>query len=166
MEPHKISKLLHNSTVSKFVTRKWIEVIDLLNVQYSTNKNIRFKTPMLISELRDYSNVYIAVKRTITVDGTNENNQTDKMITFKNNAPFRSCISTINNTFIDNAKDLDIVMLTYNLLEHSGNYSLTSGSLWNYYKDEMNDNANENNTDNYSIDNSKKVISQLNLLNI
>ena len=63
----------HNSTVSKIVTTKWIKVNDLLNVQYSAKKNIRFKTPMLRSELCDYSNVYIAVKRTIMVDSTNGN---------------------------------------------------------------------------------------------
>ena len=62
----------------------------------------------------------------------------------KNNAPFRSCISKVNNTFIDNAEDLDIVTSMYNLLEHSKNYSMTSGSLWNYYRDEINDDANEN----------------------
>ena len=48
---YKIHKLLNNSTVSKFVTRKWIEVNDLSGSQYSVNKNIRFKTPMLISDL-------------------------------------------------------------------------------------------------------------------
>ena len=62
----------------------------------------------------------------------------------KNNAPFRSCISKVNNTFIDNAEDLDIVTSMYNLLEYSKNYSMTSGSLWNYYRDEINDDANEN----------------------
>ena len=55
-----------------------------------------------------------------------------RRLTFKNNAQFRSYISKINNTFVDNVEDLDIVMLMYNLLEHSGNYSMASGSLWNY----------------------------------
>ena len=58
-ESTKMCPLGHNSTVSKIVTTKWIKVNDLLNVQYSTKKNIRFKTPMLRSELCDYSNVYI-----------------------------------------------------------------------------------------------------------
>ena len=49
----------------------------------------------------------------------------NKKLAFKNNTPFRSCISKINNTFIDNAEDLDIVMLTYDLLEYSDNYSMT-----------------------------------------
>ena len=37
----------------------------------------------------------------------------------------------------DHAEDLDTVMLIYNLLEYNGNYLMTSGSLWNYYRDEM-----------------------------
>ena len=51
---------------------------------------------------------------------------TQKGVVSKNNASFRSCISTINNTFIDNAKDLDTVMPMYNLFEYSYNYSMTS----------------------------------------
>ena len=51
------------------------------------------------------------------------------IVMLKNNAPLLWCISKINNTFIDNAEDLDIVMPMYNLLEYSGNYSMTSGSL-------------------------------------
>ena len=57
---------------------------------------------------------------------------------FKNNTPFTNCISKINNVLIDNVEDLDIVMPMYNLLEYSKNYSKTTGSLWNYYKDEPN----------------------------
>ena len=63
-----------------------------------------------------------------------------KEITFKNCAPFTKCISRINNTDIDNAHDIDIVMPMYNLIEYSDNYSKTSGSLWQYYKDDPNDN--------------------------
>ena len=66
--------------------------------------------------------------------------ETDKEVTFKNCAPFTKCISRINNTDIDNAHDIDIVMPMYNLLEYSDNYSKTSGSLWQYYKDDPNDN--------------------------
>ena len=52
---------------------------------------------------------------------------------------FRSCISKINNTFINNAEDLDIVMPINSLLKYSDNYSMTSGNLWNSYRDEIND---------------------------
>ena len=62
MEHQKMSKLLNNSTVSKFVRRKWIEVNDLSGGQYSVNTNIRFKTPMLRPDLCDYSDAYIVVK--------------------------------------------------------------------------------------------------------
>ena len=55
MEHYKISTLLNDSTVSKFVTKKWIEVHDLSSGQYSINKNIRFKTLMLRSDFCDYS---------------------------------------------------------------------------------------------------------------
>ena len=66
MEHHKISKLLNNSTVSKFVTRKWIEINYFSDDQYSANKNLRFKTPMLGSDLCDYSDLYIVAKDTIS----------------------------------------------------------------------------------------------------
>ena len=52
----------------------------------------------------------------------------------------------IKNTFAENEEDLNIVMPMYNLLEYSNNYSMTSGSLWNYYRDELNDSANKNST--------------------
>ena len=88
------------------------------------------------------------------------------MITFKNNAPIRSCISKTNNRFIDNAEDLNIFMSMYNFSEYSDNYFMTWESLQNYFNNEMNDDANENNADNYSTDNSKTALSQVNLLNM
>ena len=123
--------------MSKILTRKWIEVNYLSGGQCSVNKNIRFKTPMLRSDLCDYSDAHIVVK------GINDVSERNKKLTFKNNAPFRSCVSKINNAFIDNAEDLDIVIPIYNLLEYNNNYSMTSGSLWNYYRHEANDAANE-----------------------
>ena len=57
---------------------------------------------------------------------------------FKNNAPFINCVSNIDEVKIDNAEDLDVVMSMYNLLEYSKNYRKTTGSLWNYYRDEPN----------------------------
>ena len=71
MEHYKISTLLNDSTVSKFVTKKWIEVHDLSSGQYSINKNIRFKTLMLRSDFCDYSDAYVFVKETITVEEDN-----------------------------------------------------------------------------------------------
>ena len=58
-------RLFNDPTLSKFVTRKWIEVNDLYNSQYFVNKNIRFKTAMLRSNLFGYSDVYLAAEVTI-----------------------------------------------------------------------------------------------------
>ena len=89
-----------------------------------------------------------------TIDFTNsDNNAYEKKLAFKNNAPFVSCISKVNNTLIDNAKVLDVVMPMYNLLEYSKNYSKTTGRFWNYYRDEPNSGANNN--INYLIKDSK-----------
>ena len=107
---------------------------------------------MLRSDLCDYNDAYIVVKGFATVLGGN-NDPYDKKLTFKNHAPFFSCISKINNMLIDNAEDLGIAMSMYNLLEYSKNYLKTSGSLWNYYRDEPNSGA-EWGVD-YSIKNSK-----------
>ena len=82
-----------------------------------------------------------------------------KKLTFKNNAPFRSRTSKINNLFIDNAEDLDIVMPMYSLLEYSNHYSITLGSLWNYHRDEINDDANENNPARNKININKTIAS-------
>ena len=68
-------------------------------------------------------------------------------------------LSKIDNTFIDNAKDLDNVVPIYNLLEYRDNYSMTLGSLWNYYKDEVND-GNENNNDDYRVNSEKTTTSK------
>ena len=54
--------------------------------------------------------------------------------------PVADCINEINNTRICNSKDIDLVMPMYNLIEYSYNYSKMSGSLWQYYRDERNDN--------------------------
>ena len=142
-EHYKISKLLNNSTVSKFSTKHWVEVNDLASGQYSVNKNIRFKTSLSRWYLCDYSAAYIVVKGAIDLlaAAANKNDKTEKDIALKSNAPFRSWISTssiskVNSTLTDNAENLDIVMPMYNLLEYSQNYSMTSGSLWNYYRDD------------------------------
>ena len=101
---------------------------------------------MLKSSLCDYSDAYILVKGTITIAGAGDDaaarqlDERDKGVVFKNCVPFTNCISEINNTQVDNAKDIDIVMPMYNLIEYSDNYAKTSGSLWQYYRDEPNAN--------------------------
>ena len=116
---------------------------------------MRFKTSMLRSDLCDYSDAYIVVKGTITVTKPNSVVY-NKKLALKNNAPFVSCISKVNNTLIDNAEVLDIVMSMYNLLEYSKSYRKTTGNFWNYYRDEPNSGlGGENNNVNYSIKDSK-----------
>ena len=114
----------------------------------------RFKISMLRSNLCDYSDAYVVVKGKITVEGENDAKTRNEKVIFKNNAPFRSRISKINNAFTDNAEDLDIAMLIYNLFEYSDN--MKSGSLWKYYRDEVNDDANKNNAANNRIKTSKR----------
>ena len=93
---------------------------------------------MLKSSLCDYSDAYTLVKGKITITGAGDDaaarqaDERDKGVAFKNYAPFTSCISEINNTQIDNCKDIDIVMPLYNLIEYSDNYAKTYGSLWQY----------------------------------
>ena len=107
---------------------------------------------MLRSDLCDYSDAYIVVKGTITVTDP-DNDAYDKELTLKNNAPFVLCISKINDTLIDNAEDLDVVMSMYNLLEYIKNYRKTIRSFWNYYRDEPNEESTDggNGTVKYSI---------------
>ena len=90
--------------------------------------------------------VIILVKGTITVNGrgadaaARQADERDKSVSFKNCAPFINCISEINNMQIGNAKDIDIVMPMDNLIEYPDNYAKTSGSLWQYFRDEPDDN--------------------------
>ena len=102
---------------------------------------------MLKSNLCDYADAYILIKGTTTINGAGDDaaarraDERNKGVTFKDCAPFTKCISKINDTEIENAQVIDIVMPTYNLIEYRDNYSKTSGSLWEYYKDEPNDNS-------------------------
>ena len=165
MEYDKIINLLlskdnESKQLSKFVTRKYVEVNSLSNA-YNENKSIRFKMGVLGSNLCDYSDAYILVKGTITFTAPGVNNNADNIrdkrnrpLILKNNAPFVSCITRINGELIEDADDLDIVMSMYNLLEYSKNYRKTIGSLYNYYGDELSDDADDNNFDNIKVVNS------------
>ena len=78
----------------------------------------------------------LLLKYIIIYNNNNDIRNLTKVISSRNNALFISCISKINGVLIDNAEDLDVVMLVYNLIEYSKNYSKTLGSLLNYYRDE------------------------------
>ena len=146
--------------LSKFVTREYVRVHSLSNT-YNENKSTRFKTPMLRSNLCDYSDAFILVKGTIKVTAPDANNNANNIrdkrnrpLILKNNSSFVSCITRINGELIEDADDLDIVIPMLNLLEYSKNYRKTIGSLYNYYRDELSDDADDNNFDNIKVVNS------------
>ena len=162
MEYQKIINLLGNvsNQPSKFRTKNWIERNDQPVGTYNVNDQIKFKTTMLKSNLCNYSDAYILVKRKITItragadDAAMQADARDKRVIFKNCAPFINCKTETNKTKIDTAKDIDIVMPVYNLIEYSDNYSKTSESLWQFYRDEPNDNL----TDSESFKSKIKII--------
>ena len=133
----KIANLLNDASnkLSTFRTRNWVEINDESRGTYTSN-DINFKTTMPRSNLCDYANAYILVKGTITITGVGDKdavkrlNERNKGVIFKNCAPITKCIIRINNTVIDNAQVIDIVVPIYNLIEYSDNYSKTFGSLW------------------------------------
>ena len=148
MEYQKIEILIDDTSnqPSQFRTKNWIETNDESRRAYSVNSQIKFKTTMLKFYLYDYSDAYIFVKGTITINGVGADaaarraDERDKGVALKNCSPFTNCLSEINNTQVDNAKDIDIVLRMYNLIEYSDNYAKTTGSLWQWFRDEPNDN--------------------------
>ena len=164
MEYQKLANLIDDNTPnqpSKFRTRNWVEINDESRGVYNVNSQIKFKTTMLKSSLCDYTDAYIIVKGTITIAGAGADaaarqaDERNKGVIFKNCAPFINCISEINNTQIDNAKDIDIVMSMYSLIEYSDNYAKTTGSLWQYFRDDDGDG------DNIDIEDSKSFKSKV-----
>ena len=99
---------------------------------------------MIRSNLSDYSDAYMLASGTITITGegaddiAKQADERNKQVTFKNCAPFTDCIGNINNTEIYNAKDIGVATPMYDLIEYSDNYSKTSGSLWQFYRDDSN----------------------------
>ena len=124
MEYQKISNLLDNALnqPSKFRTRNWLKINDKSRGTYTGNE-IKFKTTMLKSNLRNYADAYTLVKGKITITGAGAAaaarlvDEREKGVTLKNCAPFTKCISRINNADIDTAQGIDTVMLMYNLIE-------------------------------------------------
>ena len=128
----------------KFTTKKWYIINDQNNRQYEVgNENdstIKFETKVIKPSLCDYSDAYILVIRDIKVT----NIAADTNVAFKNCAPFTRCVTHINDEHIETSENLDIIMPIYNLIEYSDNYSDSSGSLYQFKRDEspMNDNTN------------------------
>ena len=135
MEYQKIPNLIDDASnhPSKLRTKNWVEINDKSRGTYNTNNSqIKF-AKMLKSSSCDYSDAYILVKGTITVNNTAAADADANNI--KSCVPLTNCINEINNTQVENTKDIDIVMPMYNLIEYSDNYTKTSGSLWQYCKD-------------------------------
>ena len=164
MEYQKIANLIDDDASnqpSKFRTRNWVEINDESRGAYNVNSQIKFKTTMLKSSLCDYSDAYILVKGKITIAGAGNDvaarqaDERHKGVIFKSCAPFINCISEINNTQIDNAKDIDIVMPMYNLIEY--NYAKATGSLWQYFRDDDGDGDDINIEDSKSFKSNVKI---------
>ena len=121
-------------------------------------KNIRFKASIFKSDLCDYIDAHIVV--IINVRATANTDGNKKYSAFKNYVTFRSCITTFNSTFTNNAENLDIVMQMYNLLEYSQNCFMSSRCLWNYYREKIND-VDDNVSDGKSFKYKTKIIGKI-----
>ena len=139
METQKIVNLLNGSDNenSKFATKKWYVIDSESKGNYSHENPIKFLTSSLESNLCDYSDAYILVTGNITATPNNGAAQ----VAFKDCAPFKDCRTEINDTFVDYADFINITMPMYNLIEYSDNYSDTSGSLWQFKRDEIEGNV-------------------------
>ena len=125
MEYQKIINLFDNTPnqATKFRTKNWVEINNDARGTHNKDNQIKFKTSLLKSSLCDYSDAYILVKRTISIEPEAEDNlnNADKKVAFKSCAPFTDCASETNNTQIYIAKDIDVVMPMYNVIEYSNN---------------------------------------------
>ena len=114
------------------MTRKWNIVNGKSNANYDAGNEIIYNTDVLKSNLFDYDGAYILVRGDITVTAVPAT-----QVSFKNCASFTKCITKIDRTTIDNGCwRVSLVILMYNLINYSSNYSETRGSLWFYSKDE------------------------------
>ena len=160
METKKIVNLLINSDNessielhSKFEARKWYIINDQNNGQHGRgNENdstIKFETKVIKPNLCDYSDAYILVTGDIKIADI----AADTNVAIKNCAPFTRCVAHINDEHVESAANLDIIMPLYNLIEYSDNYEDSSGSLFQFKRDEspMNDAGNPLNV---ALDNS------------
>ena len=155
METQKIVNLLNGSDNenSKFATKKWYIIDNESKGNYSHENPIKFLTSSLESSLCDYSDAYIlvtgniAVKRRNAADGADIALDAITQVAFKSCALFEKYSTEINGTLIDEANFINIAMLMYNLIEYSGNCSDTSGNLWGFKRDEIDNNANVTNGD-------------------
>ena len=158
MKTQKIVNLVNSSDneCAKFATKKQYVIDSESKGKYSHHDPIKFLTKPIESSLCDYSDAYILVTGNIAVKRRNADDTADialgaiTQIAFKNCAPFEKCSTEIDGTLADYANFINFTMPMYNLIEYSGNYSDTSGSLWSFKRDEIDNNANVTNDDNAS----------------
>ena len=134
METQKIINLWKDSSNedSKFATKKWYVIASQTTKgKYKQGDTIKFGTETVKSSLCDYSDAFILVTGNITVNAAN-----DTDVACKNCAPFSTC-KTVIDMFVDRPEHIFIAMPMYNLIKYSNNYSDTSGSLWQFKRDEV-----------------------------
>ena len=165
METQKIVNLLNSSENenSKFATKKWYVIDSESKGEYSHHDVIKFLTKSIESIVCDYYDAYISVTGNIPVTNTiavpagspagtlpqrKQPLTAATQVAVKNSAPFEKCSIEIDGTFVDEANFINITMPMYNLIEYSDNYSDTSGSLWDFKRDEIINNADVTNDDN------------------
>ena len=165
METEKIVNLLNDPEElnSKFATRKWYIINDQNNGHYGReNENdstTKFETKVIKPNLCDYSDAFILV----TGDIKDADVAADTNVAFKNCAPFTRCVTHINDEHVETAENLDIIMLMYNLIEYSDNYAGSSGSLYQFKRDESPMNI-TGNLLNVALDNSTSLKYKASLL--
>ena len=144
METQKISNLLNKTDLDskKFTTKKWYIIDSQISGTYAPANPIKFDTKVIKPNLCDYSEVYILVTGNIN----NRNAAGGSIVCFKNCALFKTCTSHINDKYLEETKDLDIVMPMYNLIEYSDNYEESTGGLYHFKRDEITT-GNDANTD-------------------
>ena len=159
METQKIVNLLNGSDNenSKFATKKWYVIDSESKGNYSHHDPIKFLTKSI--ESSDYSDAYILVTGNITVTRTiaaaaggdpqrKQPLNAATQVIFKNCAPFEKCSTEIDGTLVDEANFINNTMPMYNLIKYSENYSDTSGSLWSFKREYIDNNSNVTSDDN------------------
>ena len=126
--------LLNEASDSRFVTRKWNIVTDQSSANYDVGNEIIYNTEVLKSNLCDCNDVYILVRGDISVV---ESPATQ--VAFENFALITKCITKIDETTIDHAEDLDLIIPMYNLIEYRSSYSDVTVNLWFHSKNEGTD---------------------------
>ena len=159
MEKQNMINLLEETNdddILKFQIRKWYIINDQNNGKYGKRDEndftIKLNAEVIKQSLCDYSDAYILVTGNIAI--VNRNN--DTLVCFKNCSPFTRCVTHLNGEHVEIAGNLDIIMNLYNLIGYSDNYEQSSGSLFQYKRQDQNlnaagniDNANANDSSSF-----------------